>query len=147
MKVVLLRDISKLGQRGSIVEVANGYGTNVLIAKGWAKLATNTVVNEIEQKEAAKLHKKELAKSLFLQMIDKLRQTPITITGRKHNNGSLFATVSPKELVDEIFKSTGLSIQEKQIHIEKPIKHQGAHQIFLEEGGKREAVQIIVKTN
>ena len=144
MKVVLLKDVTKLGLRGSVIEVANGYGTNVLIAKGLAKLATNTILNEIKQKEASKIHKKELATSLFLQVIDKLRKDPIKITGHRHNNGSLFATVSLSELVDAIHKATGVSVNEKQLYIKTPIKHHGVHEIILQEGEKKEAVQVVI---
>ena len=145
MKVVLLKDVAKLGLRGSIIEVANGYGTNVLIAKGLAKLATNTILNEIKQKEASKIHKKELAESLFLQVIEKLRLDPIKITGHKHAKGSLFATVSTSDIVDAIHKATGVSLNEKQIHIKNIIKHHGTHEIELQEGSRKEKVQIIVK--
>mgnify|MGYP003527666662 CR=1 FL=1 len=144
MKVVLLKDVAKLGLRGSVIEVANGYGMNVLIAKGLAKLATNTILNEIKQKEASKIHKKELAQSLFLQMVQKLREEPIKLTGHRHNNGSLFATISTTEIVNAIHKIAGVSINEKQIHIKSPIKHHGAYEIELQEGDKKEKVQVIV---
>ncbi len=144
MKVVLLKDVAKLGLRGSVIEVANGYGTNVLIAKGLAKLATNTILNEIKQKEAAKIHKKEVAVSLFLQMVEKLRLTPIKISGHRHNNGSLFATVGANEIVNAIHTITGISINEKQIHIASPIKHHGTYEVELTEGDKKEKVQVIV---
>jgi large subunit ribosomal protein L9 len=145
MKVVLLKDVAKLGLRGAVIEVANGYGTNVLIAKGLAKMATNTILNEIKQKEAAKIHKKELAESLFLQMIDKLRKDPIKISGHRHNNGSLFATISANELVDAIHKATGISINDKQVHIATAIKHHGVHEVELQEGTRKEKIQVIVK--
>jgi large subunit ribosomal protein L9 len=145
MKVVLLKNVAKLGLRGSVIEVANGYGTNVLIAKGLAKLATPAILNEIAQKEASKIHKKEVAKSLFLQMIDKLRLTPITISGHRHSNGSLFATITPSMLVDAIHKSTGISINEKQVHIKNPIKHHGAHEVVLQEAERKESISVIVK--
>lgn len=144
MKVVLLKDVAKLGLRGAVIEVANGYGTNVLIAKGLAKMATSTILNEIKQKEASKVHKKELAESLFLQMIAKLHKDPIKITGHRHNNGSLFATITAALIVDEIHKSTGISINEKQVHIANAIKHHGVHQVELAEGGRKETIQVIV---
>ena len=145
MKVILLKDVARLGMKGSIIEVANGYGTNVLIAKGLAILATNTILNEIKQKEASKLHKKELAKSLFLQMIEKLRSDPIKIGGHRHANGSLFATITATEIVKAIHLSTGLSINEKQVHVKDAIKHHGTFEIALQEGDKKEKIQVIVK--
>lgn len=145
MKVVLLKDVTKLGLRGSVIEVANGYGTNVLIAKGLAKMATPTILNEIAQKEASKLHKKEVAKSIFLQMIDKLRLAPIVISGHRHANGSLFATITAPMIVDAIHKAIGISINEKQVHIKNAIKHHGAHEVVLQEGERKESIQVIVK--
>lgn len=144
MKVILLKDVARIGLKGSILEVANGYGTNVLIAKGLAKMATNTILNEIKQKEASKLHKKELAQSLFLQVIEKLRAEPIKIGGHRHANGSLFATITATDIVNAIHKSTGVSVNEKQVHIKDTIKHHGTHEITLQEGEKKERIQVIV---
>jgi large subunit ribosomal protein L9 len=145
MKVVLLRDISKLGQKGSVVDVANAYATNVLIPKGDVKAATEAVLNEIKQKEKAKAHHKELAHSIFLQLVEKLRANPPQISGKRHKDGSLFAHISDMDMVDAIFKASGISITAKQIHIKEPIKHHGTYMVELREGEKKADVQVIVK--
>ena len=69
MKVILLRDIARLGQRGEIKEVAEGYAINVLIKKGDALMATPAELAKWKQKEEAKIHKKELAINTFTQLV------------------------------------------------------------------------------
>lgn len=145
MKVILLRDIAKLGKRNDVVEVSQGYAMNVLVAKGEAKIATDAVLNQIKQEEKHKAYKKEVAQSAFLKLIEKLRTTPIAISGKRHQEGSLFAHISEEDIAQAIYVSTGISINPKQVQIQNPIKHHGTYQIILEEGGKKEEVTLIVK--
>jgi len=140
-----MRDITKLGKRNDVVEVSQAYAVNVLIPKGEAKMATEAILNQIKQAEKSKQYKKEVAHSTFLQMIEKLRMSPITISGNRHEKGSLFAHITEASIADAIYKSTNTSINPKQIHLKSPIKHHGTYQIILEEGGKREEATLIVK--
>ena len=145
MKIVLLRDISRLGQKGSIKEVANGYAMNVLIPRGWAKQATEGIIHELKAKEDAKKKQKEIEQSIFLQLVEKLRLNPIRISGLKHQNGSLFAHVSSNQIIDAIYKAHAISLNPKQIHVREPIKRIGVHDIELEEGGSKEKIQVIIQ--
>ena len=65
MKVILMRDITRLGKKGTVAEVAQTYAINVLIPKGDAKMATPQVMKELEQKEKSK-QKKELSNIYLL---------------------------------------------------------------------------------
>ena len=62
MKCILLEDVRKLGKKGELVEVSDGYGRNYLIPRGLAEEATKEKIAELRQKEKAKKAKDEKAR-------------------------------------------------------------------------------------
>jgi large subunit ribosomal protein L9 len=146
MKVILLKDIAKLGKRGEVKEVADGYAINVLVKKEMASLATPQELAKWKQKDDAVRHKKELAASTFLQLVDSLRKSHVVISGRKHDDkGQLFAAIRDVDIADAVFSVTQLSIDPKQIFIDTPIKHIGEHTVILKQGEKKELIKITVQ--
>ncbi len=146
MKVILLQDIARLGKRGEVKDVAEGYAINVLIAKKQALLATAGELAKWKQKEDSKKHKKELETSIFAQLVDKLRQDKIVITGKKADaKGQLFAQIKEVDIVDAIFNLAHVSIDAKQIIIATPIKSLGDHTVELKQGNSKEKISIEVK--
>ena len=145
MKVILLKDISKLGKRGDVKEVADGYAINVLIKKGDALMATPAELSKWKAKEASKIHKKELATNTFVQLVDKLDREPVVITGKKADaKGQLFAQVKDTDIADAIFASTQFSIDPKQIIIGTHIKSLGKHLVELKQGEQKAVIILEV---
>lgn len=145
MKVILLKDIAKLGKRGEVKDVAEGYAMNVLIKKGDALQATPGELAKWKAKEDAKTHKKELATSIFAVLVDTLRRTTLTIANKKHDGkGQLFASVKEADIADAIFTITHLSVDPKQIHISTPIKSIGKHFFEIKQGEKKETITLLV---
>lgn len=146
MKVILLKDIAKLGKRGEVKEVADGYAINVLIKKEMAIQGTPAELLKWKQKEDSIKHKKELQTNVFLQLIDKLRHEKIVISGKKADTkGQLFAQIKEVDIADAIFKATNFSIDTKQIIIPAHIKSIGVHTIELKQGIQKEKISIDVK--
>lgn len=146
MKVILLKDIAKLGKRGEVKEVAEGYAINVLIKKGDALHATPSELAKWKSKEEAKTHKKELATSAFAAMVHALKHTELTITGKKRDEkGQLFAQIKDIDIADAIFETIQLSVDPKQIVITTPIKSLGQHSFTLKQSEKKEILQVLVK--
>lgn len=146
MKVILLKDIAKMGKRGDVKEVADGYAINVLIKKGMALMATPSELLKWKQKADSQNHKKELQTNTFVQLIDKIRHEKIVITGKKSDaKGQLFAAIHPDDIADAIFKVTHFSIDPKQITITDIIKSLGVHTVEIKQGAQKEKIMIEVK--
>ncbi len=146
MKVILLKDIAKMGKRGEVKEVADGYAINVLIKKGDALMATPSELAKWKSKEDAKNHKKELATSTFATLVDTLNRTNLVITNKKHDTkGQLFAAVKEVDIAEAIFVAVRLSVDPKQILITKPIKSIGNHTFELKQGNKKEHINLEVR--
>ena len=146
MKVILLKDISKIGKRGEVKEVADGYAVNVLIKKEMALMATPAELMKWKQKADSQNHEKELATNTFVQLIDKIRNEKVVIEGKKADSkGQLFAAVHENDIVDAIFKVTKLSVDPKQIIITGHIKSLGMHTVEIKQGERKEKITLEVK--
>lgn len=145
MKVILLKDIAKIGKRGEVKEVADGYAINVLMKKDMVIQATPSELAKWKAKEDSKNHKKEMATNTFIQLVDKIRNEKILITGKKADaKGQLFAAIHADDITDAIFKATNFSVDPKQISIEGHIKSIGTHSVEIKQGIQREKITIEV---
>jgi large subunit ribosomal protein L9 len=146
MKVILLRDIARLGQRGEVKEVAEGYAMNVLIKKGDAVQATPGELAKWKSKQDAKQHQKELATNTFTQLVDALRKQEVVITGKKADQkGQLFASIKETDIAEAIYATAKMSVDPKQIILAHPIKSLGTHEVSIKQGEKKERITIEVK--
>lgn len=145
MKVIFIKDMAKVAQRGEVKDFADGYAINVLINKGYAIMATPAELQKLHQKQENQTKKKETAESLFLQLLQKISSKNILISGKKNDNGHLFAHVSTEDIADAIFSETKLSISPNQIHISEPIKKFGIYTVELKQGDKKGNIKVEIK--
>lgn len=146
MKVILLKDIAKLGKRGEVKEVADGFAINVLMRRGDALQATPSELSKWKAKEESKKHKQELVSNLFVQLSDALHKMELTISGKKSDQkGQLFAQIKEVDIADAIFQATKLSVDPKQISLSSPIKSLGSHMFILKQGERKESLSVTVK--
>lgn len=146
MKVILLKDIAKIGKRGEVKEVADGYAVNVLIKKEMALMATPGELMKWKQKADSQNHKKALASNTFVQLIDAIRNQKVSITGKKADaKGQLFAAVHEEDIADAIFNAVKLSVDPKQIIIDTHIKSLGTHTVEIKQGTQKEKIKLEVK--
>ena len=146
MKVILLKDIAKLGKRGEVKEVADGYAINVLIRKGDALQATPSELAKWKSKEDAKAHKKDLETSAFARLVDALHKTRVVIKDKKRDNkGQLFAQIKEVDIADAVYQAVKVSLDPNQVRIDIPIKHIGTHKVTLVQGDKKEALTFEVE--
>ena len=143
MKVILLRDMTKLGKRGEVKEVAEGYAINVLIKKGDALQATPAELAKWKAKEDSVKHKKDIATSTFATLISEIKKNPIVITGKKFDaKGQLFASIKETDIADAIFATQKTSIDPKQIIIDTPIKSLGKYLVHIKQGIQKETISV-----
>ena len=130
MKVILKDGISQLGQRGDVIDVADGYARNYLFPKGLALSATlkNMKLLERERKieETHHFKKKEDAE----EMIARLQKISLTIRKKAGEQDMLFGSVTPAEIA-EALKQEGLEIDRKKIIMEQPIKKLGVYSVKI----------------
>ena len=130
MKVILLTDVPKLGKKGEIKNVADGYGRNYLIARGLAVMESDASrkILEKQQDEAAKLdaQKREEAKELAKVLEGKLLTFKV-----KAKEGKVSGSISTKQIEEEL-KKQGIVIDKRKIKDNEPLKELGTYDIRVE---------------
>ncbi len=133
MKVLLLKDVSKLGKAGEIKEVKDGYGMNFLIAKGLAEPATNATINKYKakQKQLAEMEALDIAKAK--QMQESLQNIVLKIPKKTGANKNLFGSLTKDEIASALESSHRLSIDKKSLEIPQ-IKTLGMFDVVVKLG-------------
>lgn len=130
MKVVLLKDVDKLGREGEVKEVAEGYARNFLIPQNMAKAASDQAVREVEAKRA----KKESSDQAELEETQKLAEQ---LDGRelfikvKEKDGTLFGSVNEKTIA-KTFADEGTKIDASCVKLAEPIKEVGDYEVRID---------------
>ena len=131
MKLILNSDVTKLGRKGDVVDVAKGYARNYLLPKNLAIVATDSnlsIAEKIQEKRAAEItENKELAESIKLALAD----AHLVIPQKSTDEGTLYAAVGNNEIVEVIEKFSGFLIEENQIGSEDQVKEIGLHNIKI----------------
>ncbi len=117
MKVILTADVKGTGKKGDVVEVADGYGRNFLIKKGFAKAATASSVHEAAQKKAAAdFHRAEEIKALK-ELAASLEGKTVAVKIKTGENGKMFGSVSSQHVAASLAEM-GFDIDKKKIKMD-----------------------------
>lgn len=128
MKVLLLKDVYKLGRAGDVKRVANGYGRNYLLPQGLAVLATPGALKQAEHiRASAAVRRQELNQEMG-GVAEKLTGLVLTFPARASETGKLYGSVTPQMIADEINKKVSTELSRRQIDIE-PLRTLGEHTV------------------
>ncbi|MBO8127883.1 MAG: 50S ribosomal protein L9 [Peptococcaceae bacterium] len=125
MKVVLLKDVSSLGKRGDVVQVAEGYARNFLLPRGLAQPATAGKMKEIARVKDMKAQKEAKIKAEAEKLAAKIRGQTVQVPVRVGEGGKLFGSVGTRDIAEALKKSLGVKIDRKKVELEDPIKSLG----------------------
>lgn len=130
MKVILNQDIKKIGKKGEIKDVSDGYARNFLFPKKLAEPATEGAIkrSEEQQKEARQEEMEE--KNKLRKLASNLKDKIITLRA-KEKDGKLFGSITSRE-IQKALKEMGFEIEEKKIVLSSPIKEIGEHKAEIE---------------
>ncbi len=140
MKVILTQDVKAQGKKGQMIDVADGYGRNYLIARGLAIPADNKSINEMKNREASAKHKIEVEKQEARDIAAKLEGIMLKFSASAGADGKLYGSVTSKDIAEKLEKEYSVIIDKRKIVLSDPIKTFGAFTIdvklYPEIGGK-----------
>jgi large subunit ribosomal protein L9 len=136
MKVILLKDVPKVGRRYETKDVSEGYAANLLIPRGLAIAATASAVKSIGLEKAKTDGEQKIHDDLLMKNIATLDGKTITLKLKANEKGHLFAGIHKAELLPELEKQAGIQINSENLILEKPIKTAGEHTIDVKGVGK-----------
>jgi large subunit ribosomal protein L9 len=145
MKVILLKDVPKVGKKYDIKNVAEGYALNLLIPKGLAQIATAQAEKNIEVMKQKDMVEKKVQGELLLKNLEVIKTLVLNIKEKANDKGHLFAGITKERLVEEIIKTARLNLDVDSIKLDKPIKEVGEHEVSVEVLGKSAKFKVIVE--
>ena len=130
MKVILQQDVKKLGKKGDIVEVSEGYGRNFLLPRKAAVPATSQNLNVANAQAGAKARKEAMAADEAKLMAKQLEKVEVKIPVRIGDGGKLFGSVTGKDVSDAL-KKQHIDIDKRKITIQGEVTGTGVYEAVI----------------
>jgi len=130
MKVILQQDVKKLGKKGDIVEVSEGYGRNFLLPRKAAVPATAQNLNVAEAKAGSKARKAAMETDEARLMAKQLEKVEVTIPVRIGEGGKLFGSVTGKD-VSNALKAKNIDIDKRKISLKGEVTGEGTYEAVI----------------
>jgi large subunit ribosomal protein L9 len=124
MKVILIQDVDKVGEIGDVVEVADGYGRNYLLPRGYAVAATARNKRQLEHEQRLREHRIARARKDAETFAGTLQAVQCHFTRKAGEEGKLFGSVTALDIAEQL-KAAGVEIDRRRIQLEQPIKSLG----------------------
>jgi large subunit ribosomal protein L9 len=144
-QAILLQDVDSLGERGHVVDVAPGYLRNYLIPRKLAQAATSGALQEAKRRMEAAEQAEKVRAERETRAAGLLSKTVLTIHQRAGEDGKLFGSVGPKEIVDALREARDLRMDKRQIQLEQPLRELGTFMVEIQlKDGTTAAVKTII---
>jgi len=131
MQIILLKDVEKLGLRGDVVDVARGYARNYLLPRRLAETATPALVAELRRVDAQRARHEALSAEQAQEIAEVLGKTVLRFEVKAGPTGSLFGSVTPSDVADEIWRTRKVRVDRRKVAVD-PIKRVGRYTIPIE---------------
>src|SRR2546421_6209503 len=142
MDVILREDVEKLGLKGEVVSVARGYARNFLLPRQLAELATPGKVAELKKRDEQRARHEARTTEQAEEIADVLRKTVLRFEVQAGPTGTLFGSVTPTNIAEELWRTRKVRIDRKKIGIDT-IKRIGRYEVEIE---VFQDVSVAVKT-
>lgn len=148
MKVVLVKEVEKLGKEGDVVEVKPGYARNYLFPKKLAVEATPANLKMAEKKREQRIKKERERLEQLKSLAEKLEGIKLVFYRKAGEKDRLFGSVTSKDIIEALKEKHNIELDKKNIHLEHPLKELGKFdvEIHLYEDVKTKLEVIIEKT-
>ena len=131
MKVILQQDVKKVGRKGDIVEVSEGYGRNFLLPKKLAVEATAANLETAKQKANSAARKKQQATDEARLLAAQLEKVSVKVAVRIGEGGKLFGSVTGKDVADALAKEHGIDVDRRKIAIRGEVTGEGIYEAVV----------------
>ena len=142
MEVILLSDVEHVGLRGDVVSVARGYARNYLLPRRLAEEATPARVAELQKRDTLRARHEAKTADEAREIAEALSGTVLRFEVKAGPTGSLFGSVTPTNIADEIWSTKKIRVDRRKIEVD-PIKRIGRYEVPI---GLFEDVRVEVKT-
>ena len=145
MKIILLKDIAKVGKRHEIKNIADGHAQNFIIPRGLGIPATDANIRKIESMKSASDADRSVQEALLSKNLEALGEITVTLSGKANEKGHLFAGIHKDEIVEAVKKQSNIIIHGDFLVLDKPIKETGNHIVVVQAGGKKANLKLSIE--
>jgi large subunit ribosomal protein L9 len=146
MKIVLRQDVPKLGESGSVQDVANGYARNFLIPQGMAVVATPGELKVAAHNQAVQARKIVKQEQQLQSLADRIAGQRLEFTARAGEGGRLYGSITAGDVADRLTAAVGEEIDRRRVVLEEPIRTLGQHAVAVHLVGRlRPQVTVVVQ--
>jgi large subunit ribosomal protein L9 len=152
MKIILLKDIPKLGKKYEVKTASDGHAVNMLIPRGFAIAATAENLRRFEAEKAKLEGERKVHEALLAENLKALADVVLTISGKASDKGHLFASLHAVDIAAELAKQARIQLDPSFIQLDHPIKEVGEHMIEVKgeglpagQAGKSVKFKVVVK--
>lgn len=128
MKVMLIKDVYKLGRAGDMKKVADGYGRNFLIPQGLAVLATAGALTQADKIRNKAVERRTILNDEMSVVAKQLEKVELTFAARAGETGKLYGSITAQEVADAITKKIGSAVKRQMLDMQ-PLRTLGEHKI------------------
>jgi large subunit ribosomal protein L9 len=130
MKVLLLKDVYKLGRAGDVKRVADGYGRNFLLPQGLAVLATPSALRQAENIRKQADQKRAVLNKEMSSIAEVLSKLTLAFPVKAGETGKLYGSITHQMIAEAIQKKTGVEVNRRQMDFE-PLRTLGTHKVHI----------------
>jgi large subunit ribosomal protein L9 len=130
MKVLLLKDVYKLGRAGDVKKVADGYGRNFLVPQKLAMLATPGAIKQAEKIRQSALAERTRLNQEMGTVAEKLQAVSLTFIARAGETGRLYGSITSGDISAAIERETGIHIDRRHI-AHQPLRDLGSYKVAI----------------
>ena len=128
MELILREDVDKLGRRGEVVKVSDGYARNFLLPRGLGMEVNTTNKAMIEKEKKAHIARLAKEKAEFESLAERIGGLRFVAPRKVGENDALYGSVTSGD-VAEFLKSKGIEIDKRKVLLEEPVKQLGEHEV------------------
>ena len=130
MKVILTKDVAKLGKSGELKQVADGYATNYLIPKSLAVPASGGAYRAWQHDIASREEKRAKERGEAEIAATRIASTTLTMGVKVGEGGKLYGSITSKDIADALARR-GIEIDRHKIDLEEPLKTLGTYKVAV----------------
>ncbi|KAF1085926.1 50S ribosomal protein L9 [Sporotomaculum syntrophicum] len=131
MQVILLENVKKLGIKGQVVKVAEGYARNYLIPKGLAVEASKGKLKDLEKQSQVQEANRKKLEDEARKLGQQLENLKLVMQTKVGDAGKLFGAINNKDIAEFLYNNYGFSVDKKKIILKDPIKALGEYTIII----------------
>jgi large subunit ribosomal protein L9 len=144
MKVILLKNVPKIGRRLQVINVADGFAMNSLFPQKLAELATDDAVVRADKLRSYEEAEKQVREDLLLKNLQSFEGITVHAAGKANDQGHLFAGIHKEQLVPLLKEEAKIDIDPEYILLDKPLKEVGDHKVKVKVQDKTAEFTVVI---